>query len=99
MVAELGPLGEADARTELLRLTLRTYFDTGQNAAATAARIRVHERTVAYRLRSIENRLGFPITERRDELSIALRLAEVLGDASDLHLALMGEDVPSETDL
>ncbi|MEP9362797.1 helix-turn-helix domain-containing protein [Nocardioides sp. CN2-186] len=99
MISELGPLGEDDARTELLRTTLRTYFDTGQNAAATAARIRVHERTVAYRLKSIEDRLGFAISSRRDELSIALRLSDVLRDATELHVALLSEDHPSETGL
>ena len=97
MINELGPLGESDARTELLRETLRTYFETGQNAAATATRIRVHERTVAYRLKSIEERLGFPIARRRDELAIALRLADVLRDASEVHLALLGEDHSNET--
>ena len=68
MMSELGPIGDDDPRTELLRGTLRAYFDTGQNAAATAARIQVHERTVAYRLKSIEDRLGFSISHRRDEL-------------------------------
>jgi len=97
MINELGPLGDSDSRTELLRETLRTYFETGQNAAATATRIRVHERTVAYRLKSIEERLGFPISRRRDELAVALRLADVLRDATELHIALIGEDQSSET--
>lgn len=96
MINELGPLGDSDSRTELLRETLRTYFETGQNAAATATRIRVHERTVAYRLKSIEERLGFPISRRRDELAVALRLADVLRDATELHIALIGEDQSSE---
>ncbi|PKH38512.1 PucR C-terminal helix-turn-helix domain-containing protein [Nocardioides alpinus] len=97
MVSELGPIGENDSRTQLLRETLRAYFETGQNAAATAGRIRVHERTVAYRLKSIEERLGFPINERRDELAVALRLAEVLHDASDHQLSMIGENSPGET--
>ena len=51
---ELGPLAGDDARSQLLRETLRAYFDAGQNAAAAAAALGVHERTVTYRLRSIE---------------------------------------------
>ena len=51
---ELGPLAADDARSQLLRETLRAYFEAGQNAAAAAAALGVHERTVTYRLRSIE---------------------------------------------
>lgn len=97
MMSELGAIADDDPRTELLRETLRAYFDTGQNAAATAGRIRVHERTVAYRLKSIEERLGFPLNERRDELAIALRLAQILQNSSDARLAMLGEHSPSET--
>ena len=66
------------------------------HAAAAAVKIRVHERTVAYRLKSIEERLGFPIGERRDELAVALRLAEVLQGVSDTQLALLSEHAPGE---
>ena len=75
---ELGPLAADDARSRLLRETLRAYFDAGQNAAAAAAALGVHERTVTYRLRSIEERLGRPLRTRRDELGVALRLAPVV---------------------
>ena len=75
---ELGPLAADDARSQLLRETLRAYFDAGQNAAAAAAALGVHERTVTYRLRSIEERLGRPLRTRRDELGVALRLAPVV---------------------
>lgn len=97
MRSELGPIGDDDPRTGLLRETLKAYFDCGQNAAATAALIRVHERTVAYRLKSIEERLGFPINSRRDELAVALRLADVLRDISDDRLASGRDEGPSET--
>lgn len=97
MMSELGPIGDDDPRTQLLRETLKAYFDTGQNAAATAVRIRVHERTVAYRLKSIEERLGFPINNRRDELAVALRLADVLHDASERQLSILGENSQGET--
>lgn len=84
---ELGPLhDEDDPRGELLKSTLRAYFRSGQNAASTAQAIHVHERTVAYRLRSIESRLGVTIGARRDELAVALRLADLLGQASSADL-------------
>lgn len=78
VVRELGALDDGDSRGDLLRTTLEAYFKSGQNAASTASAIHVHERTVAYRLRSIETRLGVTINERRDELAVALRLAELV---------------------
>lgn len=75
---ELRGLDEAESRTDLLRETLKAYFKAGQNAASAATAIHVHERTVAYRLRSIEQRLGVSINARRDEIAVALRLAEIL---------------------
>lgn len=84
---ELGPLqDEEDPRGELLRSTLRAYFRCGQNAASTAQAIHVHERTVAYRLRSIEARLGVTIGARREELAVALRLADVMNQVSSADL-------------
>ena len=75
MLRELGPLADDDERSELLRDTLAAYFATGQNAASAAAALGVHDRTVLYRLRTIEERLGRSILERREELGVALRLA------------------------
>jgi len=76
---ELRGLDGADARSARLRQTLRAYFATGQNASAAAAMLGVHEHTVAYRLRTIEERLGRPVTARRAELETALRLLDVRG--------------------
>ena len=76
---ELRGLDGADARSRRLRETLRAYFGCAQNASAAAALLGVHEHTVSYRLRTIEQRLGRPVTARRAELETALRLAE-LGD-------------------
>lgn len=78
MERELGFLAdEVDPRSEDLRTTLRAYFDSGHNASAAAARLQLNDRTVAYRLRTIEQKLGRPILMRRDELSVALRLFEM----------------------
>lgn len=75
---QLGPLATDDDRSALLRETLRAYFDAGQNAAAAGGRLNVNDRTVAYRIRKIEDRLGEPILGRQDELSLALRLLDVI---------------------
>ncbi len=74
---ELGPLAAGDERAAVLRETLAAYFAAGQNAASAAAALGVHNRTVLYRVRSIEERLGHPIAARREELAVALRLAGV----------------------
>jgi hypothetical protein len=75
---ELRGLGEADARSEVLRETLRAYFAAEQNASAAAAALGVHEHTVSYRLRTIEERLGCHVASRRGELEAALRMRLVL---------------------
>jgi hypothetical protein len=81
MAYELSGIAGSDHRDRVLRETLRAYFRTGQNASSAAHLLGVHERTVAYRLRSVEDRIGVPVGSRRDELSVALRVFELL-DAS-----------------
>ncbi len=75
---ELGALAGDDERTATLRETLRAWFATGHNAAAAAARLKVHEQTVAARLRTVEERIGRPPHARRAELEAALRLLRFL---------------------
>ncbi|KAA0272886.1 MAG: hypothetical protein EDQ89_06655, partial [Acidobacteria bacterium] len=74
---ELRGIDGDDARSRRLRATLRAYFAAGQNASSAAAVLGVHEHTVAYRLRTIEEALGRPVTTRRAELETALRLFEL----------------------
>lgn len=76
---ELRGLGGDDVRAGRLRETLRAWFAAGQNAAATAAALGVHEQTVAARLRAVEERTGASPSARRAELETALRLREYLG--------------------
>ena len=80
---ELGPLAARDAKTARLRATLRAYFSLGQNASAAGALLGVHERTVGYRLATIEERIGRPIIRRRDELGLALRIHALIDSDSD----------------
>ena len=75
---ELGPLLDGRKRTAVLLQTLRVYVQNGWNAASAGAQLEVHERTIGYRLATIEQRLGRPLTTRREELGVALRLHATL---------------------
>jgi hypothetical protein len=78
MRKELGPLLESGRRPAGLRSTLDAYFATGQKSSA-AKVLGVGDRTISYRLGSVEEALGRPIDTRRLELSVALRLARAHG--------------------
>ena len=80
---ELRGLDGDDARSIRLRETLDAYFRAGHNAAATAAALRVHEQTVAARLRAVEERTGHPVARRRAEIEVALRLRRLLRSADE----------------
>jgi PucR C-terminal helix-turn-helix domain/GGDEF-like domain len=71
---QLKSIAGPDDRNRVLRDTLRAYFQTGHNGASAAALLGVHERTVSYRLATIEKVLGHGITTHRDELGLALRI-------------------------
>jgi hypothetical protein len=57
-----------------LRQTLRAYFTAERNASSAAADLGVSRRTVANRLRLIEEHLGRPLSSCGAELEAALRL-------------------------
>lgn len=71
---ELGPLAEENERSEKLRQTLEAYIRTGMNASAAAAVLHVSDRTIAYRIRRLEEMLGVTVTGRGAELAAALRM-------------------------
>ena len=75
---ELGSLTARDPKTTVLRDTLGTYLDSGLNAAAAALELHVSDRTVAYRIRGIEELLGRSVLGRSCELAAALRMHRVL---------------------
>jgi DNA-binding PucR family transcriptional regulator len=62
------------------RRTLRAYFEASRNVSAAAVKLGVERRTLAYRLRTIEERLGYRLDARLAELEVALRLQALLSD-------------------
>jgi PucR C-terminal helix-turn-helix domain len=70
----LVPLeGERDGG-EAARETLRAYFATERNVSSAAAVLGVSRRTVTNRIRSVEERLGHPLSTCASEMEVALRL-------------------------
>ena len=88
VVNQLAPLdtGRDGAK---LRATLSAYFACSFNASAAAAKLKVNDRTIAYRLNTIEQLLGRPVRARQAELQAAIRLERALGDH--------GREPPSST--
>ncbi|MGY1643189.1 PucR family transcriptional regulator [Geodermatophilus sp. SYSU D00703] len=74
---ELGPLAEDTAEAARLRETLEASFRLGSHVA-TAEHLQLHEHTVRNRLHRAEEHLGHPLSERRTELQVALRLQRLL---------------------
>ena len=75
---QLAPL-DASRDGAKLRETLSAYFACSFNASAAAAKLKVNDRTIAYRLNNIEQLLGRPVRARQTELQAAIRLEHVLG--------------------
>jgi len=79
----LGPIRER-RDSEALRDTLRTYLDLDCNAASAAAALRVDRHTVQRRLRRVEEAVGEPVSARRTEFDVALRLEDLTATLSRL---------------
>ena len=76
---ELGPLTSAPRGSGLVE-TLEAYLGARENVQATARRLGVAPRTVAYRLERIERLLAAPLdAERRLRLATALFARRILG--------------------
>ncbi|MCW2696712.1 MAG: hypothetical protein JWR62_1797 [Modestobacter sp.] len=78
---ELGALAAGTAEAIRLRETLDASFRCGSHVG-TAQHLELHEHTVRNRLRRAEQHLGHPLSERRTELQVALRLQRLLGGSS-----------------
>lgn len=75
----LGPALEADPA---LMTTLETFLDCGRNVRACARRLGIHENTVRYRLRRLEELTGLAVgSSSEDELTahLALRVLQLEG--------------------
>lgn len=60
------------------RQTLCSYLETERNVSSAARRLSIDRRTLANRLATIEDCLGYKLDARKSELEIALRLHELL---------------------
>lgn len=72
---EIGSLLEDSDAARRLMATLEIFLEEESSFVRTARRLGVHENTVAYRVRRVEELLGRRVTERQLELRSALRLA------------------------
>ncbi len=59
---------------ERLKTTVRAYLDLDCNAASAASALGVNRHTVQRRLKRVEDAVGEPLSTRRPELDVALRL-------------------------
>lgn len=75
---ELGELDRSNERMVELRETLRTYLEHSQSVSATAVLRRRDRKTIERQLRSAEQLIRHPVSDRSDEVLIALRVAEIL---------------------
>jgi hypothetical protein len=75
---ELAELGRTSERMSELRETLRVYLEHSQSVSATAALRRRNRKTIERQLRSAEQLIHHPVSDRSDDVLIALRVAEIL---------------------
>jgi hypothetical protein len=61
-----------------LRETVRAYLEHGQSISATAALRGRDRKTIERQLRSSERMIKHRVSDRCDELLVALRLADIL---------------------
>ena len=75
-----GLLTEKTPQREMLLDTLRTYFGCNCSQHATAERLRLHQKTIAYRLEKIEKMTGLDLNshESRMLLDLAVRMNDLL---------------------
>ncbi|MCL2393339.1 MAG: hypothetical protein FWC87_01520 [Acidimicrobiaceae bacterium] len=75
---ELGELDRQNERMWELRETLRAYLEHSQSVSATAALRRRDRKTIERQLRSAEQLMHHRVSDRSDEVLLALRVAEIL---------------------
>jgi PucR C-terminal helix-turn-helix domain/GGDEF-like domain len=80
----LGPLQAANDGGAVALDTLRAYFAAERNVSSAAAALGVDRRTVASRLRAIEDRIGRSLSGASADLELALRLADLESPSADV---------------
>ena len=78
---KMGPiLGERSPQREALLETLRAYFASNCSQHAISQRLRLHQKTVAYRLDKIERITGLNLSahESRMLLDLAVRMNDLM---------------------
>jgi hypothetical protein len=75
---ELGDLDRPGERMSELRETLRVYLEHSQSVAATASLRRRNRKTIERQLRSAEELINHRVSDRSDDVLMALRVAEIL---------------------
>ncbi|HET8956462.1 MAG TPA: helix-turn-helix domain-containing protein [Solirubrobacterales bacterium] len=73
----LLPLASGRDGGQMLRATLRSYFQAGRNSTSAAAALGVSRQTVANRLQAVERCLDQPLDRCADALQAALSLEEL----------------------
>ncbi len=73
----LAPLDKESDGGQVSRGTLRAYFAAERNVSSAAAILGVSRRTVANRLRRIEDQLGHSLSSILAEIEVALRLEDL----------------------
>jgi DNA-binding PucR family transcriptional regulator len=77
-VSQLGELAADNDNMTRLRATLRVYYEENLSPARAARRLGVHQNTIVYRVKRVEEILGHTVEQGRLELEVALRLSEGL---------------------
>lgn len=76
----LGNLASRTATAAQLRETLRVFLQEGANTRRASERLYMHRNTVLYRLRRVEELIGFPLEKRRLDVEVALLFLDTFGD-------------------
>ncbi len=86
---ELAELAARDDTSMRLAATLQIYLDEHASRTRTARRLGVHENTISYRIRQVEDILGRGLSDDTLGLRVALAIAPVLRQDED------GEPAPA----
>jgi hypothetical protein len=77
----LAPLRSQKDGGKISRTALRAYLEAAKNVSAAARQLGIGRRTLAYRLETIEERLGYQLDSRVAELAVSLCLHDLLDGA------------------